>query len=199
MFDDAWWNTATDVFGLIFWRKNKDLWQKIWEKVGARAWAAGYIKAHLQFGLPGEKPDYKDIVELRYPDAKAYFDRHGLQFIEQTTETDKNQLHKDLMEGWGLGPKAFARKYKQNYSFSPKRLMNIYRTETHMSQRNAQTDGAIKAGMKTKTWLAVGDEATCPICGKLNGEKVPINAKYSNGEFVAHGHPRCRCQELYNK
>lgn len=197
MFDTAWWETSSNLFETIFRRKNRDLWDLIWRKVAARAWAAGYIKAHLAFGLPGEKPSYEDIVELRFPDAKAYFEQHGLEFVKSMTETDKDKLRADLIEGWGMGAKAFARKYKQNYSFSPKRLTAIYRTEVHLSQRTAQNLGAMKGGMRYKTWEATGDEAMCPICGKLNHEKVPINAKYSNGMYVAHGHPRCRCVELY--
>lgn len=197
--DESWWKTAIDVFNLLFTRKNKDLWKMLWDKVGARAWANGYIKAHLKFNLPGERPTLKDIKELRYPDAKKYFDKHGLEFVTQMTETDRNQLHSDLVEGWGLGPKAFARKYKQNYSFSPTRLTNIYRTEVHLGQTHAQMEGAVKAGMLYKTWYAMGDEARCPICGKLNGEKKPINQPYSNGEMVAHAHPRCRCVDLYTK
>jgi SPP1 gp7 family putative phage head morphogenesis protein len=197
VFNEDWFKVNQGIFSSIFYNKNKSLWKKIWDLIGARAWTAGYIQAHVKFGLQSDKPTLADVKELRFPSARKYFEEHGMSVIKDLTETDMNRLFGALVQNYGIGEKAFARKYKESYSFAPSRLKNIYRTETHMSQRFAQTTAAKEAGLQTKTWYAVGDEATCPICGELNGETVPINQPYSNGEYVAHGHPRCRCQELY--
>lgn len=199
MVDESWWARHNHAFDFLFSEKNKKLWKLVWDKIGAKAWTAGYIKAHLQFGLPGDRPSVEDVKELRFPDAKAYFVQHGLQFVTEMTETDKNRLYADLLSDFGVGEKAFARKYKNSYSFSKDRLKTIYRTEVHISQRSAQMAGAVEAGMGHKTWLATGDEAMCPICSQLKGEVRPINLPYSNGEMVAHAHPRCRCVDIFSE
>jgi SPP1 gp7 family putative phage head morphogenesis protein len=198
MFTDTWWKTNESALDTVFMEKNKSLWKQVWKLIGARAFAAGYLRAHAKFGLPGKPPSMKDILELRFPDAKKFFDKQGLKFVKEMTETDKGRLHLSLSQSFGIGAKRFAEKFKDDYIFSNARLQNIYRTEAHISNRHAQTEGAKDAGMKTKTWYATGDESMCPICGKLNGQTVPIDKPYSNGEMVAHAHPRCRCQELYH-
>lgn len=194
---DSWWRKYKKLFEDLFQKKNEKLWELIWNKVGALAWAKSYIRAHTKFGLPGKPPSYEDVKERRFPDAKTYFVDHGLQFVKEMTETDKKQLYNHLVSDFGVGEKEFARKYKDSYSFSESRLKTIYRTEIHLSQRNSQIAGAVTAGSTHKIWRAVGDEAVCPICRQFNDETRPINSPYSNGEMVAHAHPRCRCVDIF--
>jgi SPP1 gp7 family putative phage head morphogenesis protein len=197
MFSELWWMTNEVALRYLFSEKNKALWNKLWDIIGARAFTAGYVKSHVKFGLPGEAPKYEDIKSLRNPDAKSYFENRGLEFINDLTETDMTRLRAALASGKGLGEKKFAKIYAKDFSFSPERLKLIYTNEVHIGNRVAQTDAAMKAGKSTKTWIALGDEVTCPICGKMNGQTVSINSSYSNGEMVAHAHPRCRCIDIY--
>jgi SPP1 gp7 family putative phage head morphogenesis protein len=199
MFSMDWWKTNTEALSFIFMDKNRYLWRKVWELVGARAFAAGYIRAHVKFGLAGKPPKYADIKNLRFPDARKYFDKRGLEFVKDLTSTDMDRLKQALKEGKGLSADAFSEKYGKDYSFSPQRLKRIYVNETHLSNRVAQVEAASTAGMETKTWSATGDESMCPICGKMNGQTRRIDKAYSNGEMVAHAHPGCRCVDLYHK
>ena len=75
----------------------------------------------------------------------------------------------------------------------------IARTET-MSAANAGTaemwDQAVEEGLLTgneyKQWIATDDEKTCPECGELDGETVPLDEDFSIGDDPP-AHPNCRC------
>ena len=69
---DSWWQKYKKLFEDLFQKKNEKLWELIWNKVGALAWAKSYIRAHTKFGLPGKPPSYEDVKERRFPDAKTY-------------------------------------------------------------------------------------------------------------------------------
>lgn len=44
-----------------------------------------------------------------------------------------------------------------------------------------------------KIWRAHITGNTCEHCIAINGEKVPANQPFSNGDMVPHYHPNCRC------
>jgi hypothetical protein len=53
-------------------------------------------------------------------------------------------------------------------------------------------------GARTKTWVVSGLDNMCLACKEMDGETVPIDEPYSNGEMVAHLHPNCQCLQIIN-
>ncbi len=64
-----------------------------------------------------------------------------------------------------------------------------------------------------KTWNAIGDDKTCPICRAMDGLTIPVTESfqavapsasiseelsYTGGDIV-YAHPRCRCWVTYSE
>lgn len=80
------------------------------------------------------------------------------------------------------------------------RARTIARTELMFSENNGTFIGqsaAVQAGMTSaavyKEWITAEDEDVCPICGPLDGTRVPFSELFSTGQFTPPGHPNCRC------
>ena len=68
----------------------------------------------------------------------------------------------------------------------------IARTETHAAIQNTHMEVYEQAGFPTKIWVAVGDERTRDEHLEMDGEEVPLHAKFSNG-LETPSEPNCRC------
>jgi SPP1 gp7 family putative phage head morphogenesis protein len=84
------------------------------------------------------------------------------------------------------------------------RAQRVARTELAIAHnegtRAAVEDVASAGGFDgevSRVWRAQEDERMCPICGQLDGQTVPLNQPYSNGEMSPPGHPMCRCVEQF--
>ncbi len=85
------------------------------------------------------------------------------------------------------------------------RAQNIARTElafaynagAYGATKDAQEKGYI--GECVKVWVTADDERTCPICGALDGRKVPMDAPFSNGKLLPPAHPSCRCAVAFEE
>lgn len=128
--------------------------------------------------------------------AEGYFQKRGLEFVKQLTETDKQKLKRLLEKNWGVGEAEFSRRIKGTYLFSPERAKRIYRTETHLAHEAGAHMFAAQNGARYKMWLGNQSNA-CPTCSRLHGEIVPVDQPFSLGTMYAHAHPRCRCTTLY--
>ena len=170
---------------------NQRLWSVIWASGGLAAYQLGAKRVCKELGI-----DWSD-VPFR---GQEYYISHGRDLIEQLTETDLGHIRDLLEKNWGKGEKAFARQAEASQLASPARLKTIYRTEIHYSNEYAGLRQALDAGIKTRSWLAMGDERTCDICSALESEnqKIPISKPFSNGEMTAHAHPSCRCRAVYD-
>ena len=85
------------------------------------------------------------------------------------------------------------------------RAVMIARTEvieaenagTQASWDVAKSFGYLDANDKQEWIASVGSERTCPTCGELDGQKVPLNAPFvhPDGRTFTRppAHPRCRC------
>jgi len=170
---------------------NQKLWSTIWESGGSMAYLLGAKRVAKELGI-----EWTDIPFR----GQEYYISHGRDLAEQLTETDLGHIRDLLEKNWGKGEKAFARQAEASQLASPARLKTIYRTEIHYSNEYAGLHQALDAGIKTRSWLAMGDERTCDICSALESEnqRVPINRPFSNGEMTAQAHPSCRCRAVYD-
>lgn len=72
-------------------------------------------------------------------------------------------------------------------------------SESHYAEEQAVLIAAIVASQQTdlvpyKTWRVDPTSADmCIYCLSLDGETVPLNEPFSNGNMVPHDHPWCRC------
>lgn len=99
----------------------------------------------------------------------------------------------------GLSPQAAqdaAKRYADQ--LHRRRALVIARTETIAASNAGQQElwrQAVEAKQlkksQRKAWIATGDERTCPQCGPMDGQTVPVLESFSLGDPPAH--PLCRC------
>lgn len=80
------------------------------------------------------------------------------------------------------------------------RALLISRTETMRASNQGQllswgqaVEEGLLTGREQKTWIVTDDERLCPECEELDGETVPLDEDFSNGEDAPPAHVLCRC------
>jgi len=167
-------------------KKNTAIWKHLWEAVLASVYLSS-IQTRAAV-LPGTAPEL----------ARKYFEERGLELVKSLTKTDIEALKGDLLASWGLGKDAFIRAVQDSYLVSPARLESIFRSEYHITDLSGSMDYEASQGARTKTWVVSGLDNMCLACQEMDGETVPIDEPYSNGEMVAHLHPNCQCLQVIN-
>lgn len=80
-----------------------------------------------------------------------------------------------------------------------KRAASIAVTETTRAFAEGQLEAARQFQKEypdftiVKRWETNADDRVCDICGPLQGEEIPIEDTFSNGELAPPAHPNCRC------
>ena len=105
----------------------------------------------------------------------------------------------------GTGPKAERALARYVSQLRQERARNIARTETINAHaqgtlaawRNAADHGLIRPGAQKEWIAATASDRTCPICRKMDGQRVALSAPFTlpDGTPVEAptAHPSCRC------
>ncbi len=168
-------------------KKNQTVWEEVWESAVEQAF------------IHGEKAAAKSLKLKWVSDpsrAQRYFDTHGLQFIEDLTETDIGTVRQAIADNWGIGEKAFAKLDEALKSLGDEaRAKRVYRTEIHTAHEQAAKGQAEDLGAKWWVWVAVMDQRTRDTHWEVNGEIQPFGESFNNGTEPAE-EVNCRCRAL---
>jgi hypothetical protein len=183
--EEAWEEIELDLQEELA-KKNTAVWKHLWEEVLASLYLSS-IQTRTTV-LPS------NAHEL----ARKYFEKRGLELVKSLTRTDIEALKADLLANWGMGKDAFIKAVQDSYPVSTARLESIFRSEYHIADLSGSMDYEASQGARTKTWVVSGLDNMCLACQEMDGETVPIDVPYSNGEMVAHLHPNCQCLQIIN-
>ncbi|MBO7734890.1 MAG: minor capsid protein [Methanobrevibacter sp.] len=106
----------------------------------------------------------------------------------------KETLEKGILDCIERGAKSqeLTNTLVQRFGVSYNQAKRITTTELTHIQNQAAIDRYIDAGIGKYKFVAIGDEATCQICGSMNGMVYDmLDAKTSQN--VPPIHPNCRC------
>jgi len=170
--------------------KNGEVWTAVLDEYSLKEFKAGARKVAGMLKLSFPKWDWNEA-------AQEHFQKHGLQFVKNMSQTDLDSLRSHIQTDFGLNPRAFAARYADAYPCSEARLVRIKRVETHTASEAGSFRFAKDAGAETKTW-------NCTPRGKwprpshraIWGEVVQINEKFSNG-LIWPSDVNCRCYLTY--
>ncbi len=188
--DDLWKKIAAALVVYLA-SKNQRIWRVVWAAIAARAWLSGYTR-----GRSTEHPKLQDVIQLRHPEAKRYFETRGPEFVKTLTDTDLVRLKDQIVEGWDVSEEEFILRVRESYLCSDSRLMVIYRNEAHLADVAAVMRVAAGLGKKMKRWR-IRDSGACQACKDMDGEVACLGEEYSCGTMTAHLHPSCRCHDEY--
>jgi len=113
---------------------------------------------------------------------------------ENLNKTDLDRIQKEIRKK-PKDQRTFERRIDRSYLTAPSRLERIERSEGHVSGLVKEQRKARKEKFKFKIWR--NDANPCDMCKALEGQKRKINEPYSNGSYVAHAHPQCKCFDEY--
>ncbi len=166
--------------GLIDWANENTTLQKIYEPLWRRAYDAGAEGAKRLYGIRAvNRPELVSTAKL-----------HGGQRVQNVQITTKDRISKIVSDGLAHGDstQTMSRMILQETEIdNAARAKLIARQEATTSLTTGQYDMMRTAGATTKTWHhrpqkdpRDGKNGT-PNHVALNGETVPIDAKFSNG------------------
>jgi hypothetical protein len=92
--NDLWKKIAAALIVYLV-SKNQRIWRAVWAAIAAHAWLSGYTR-----GRATERPKLQDVIQLRHPEAKRYFETRGPEFVKTMTDTDLVRLKDQIVEGW---------------------------------------------------------------------------------------------------
>lgn len=170
--------------------KNENISQIVLNEYSLREFKAGAREVAKQLNIPFSKYDWND-------GAQEHFQKHGLELVNQMSQTDLDSLRDRIQYDFNLNPTDFAKKYAESYSCSPTRLARIKRTETHTESQAGGHNFAGLAECEFKQWMC-HPRAQWPRATHraVWYEVVKMDKPFSNG-LVWPSEPNCRCYLLY--
>lgn len=170
--------------------KNAAIWDIVLNEHALREFKAGAREVARQLNIPFSKHDWND-------GAQEHFEKHGLQFVTNMSQTDIDSLRERVQYDFNLNPKDFAEKFAGSYSCSPARLARIKRTETHTESQAGGWNFADQAECEFKQWMChPRDIWPRPTHRAIWYEIRRLNENFSNG-MMWPSDPNCRCYLLY--
>ncbi len=136
------------------------------------------------------------------PEAKDWFEGYVVKLADDVTETTKEKVTDILREAQrnGLSMDEAAGLIDASFDeISPGRARRIARTELGRASKGAAFFQAKRSGLAiTKTRRSMRDDRVRDEHRDIDGETVPVEARYSNSErFCGELSINCRCRDLY--
>jgi hypothetical protein len=173
---------------------NAELWDEVWSEVGKTAFQLGEKSAFETLRLKWKQDPTR---------AQRYFDKHGLDFVEELSETDIDWLRQAIATNWGIGEKPFGKLVEDRLG-SEYRGKLIYRQEIHTAHEKASMATAEDLGAKWSVWVAVMDQRTRDAHWESNGQIQPfgqpfklVDPKGEEYESEPGDEIACRCRALH--
>lgn len=130
----------------------------------------------------------------------SWLDKKTDVFLRTINETTFEKLKEEFAESLAAEETRdqLVGRIRDAYSDITKaRAVTIARTEVHAVTQYGTMQGYKQAGLSTKIWVAVLDEATRDSHVAVDGEEVPIDAAFSNG-LMFPGDPAGSAEEIIN-
>lgn len=146
------------------------------------------------------------IRAVTAPKLTDYLRQNGLRRVKGINETTRDKLAATLADGIEAG-ESTAQLVKRMQQHLPdiqaERAAAIATSEAHTSMQAGSFEQMRFGGIKTKTWITAGDEATRDSHRAQDGQTVPIDQPFRNG-LMYPGDPsgapgeiiNCRCDML---
>lgn len=136
--------------------------------------------ASESYKLVSDKP-YKFVLTS---EIESWLNNKASIFANQITDTTFEKLKNQFSQSFEAQEtrQELVSRIKNVYGdFDNTRAKMIARTEVHGATTKGTMEGYKQAGMKTKIWVAVMDDATRDSHAMTDGEEVPIDKNFSNG------------------
>jgi len=168
-----------------------------------------YINQLYDKGL--EQAELKfDMNFFKFPDRVQQLEKYTFENIKGMTDSIADSLRKEVQAGF-MNLESIDQvqeRIKKVMDVSRDRARMIARTEMNRAENMGHIDGARQTGLKlVKVWSAqrerinkTGNKVPCPICEALDGQKVPLDGKFTyNGKVfdIPPTHPNCACTVLF--
>lgn len=115
---------------------------------------------------------------------ESWLNEKSAIFAEQITSTTFEKLKKEFSQSFEAGEtrQELVSRVQNTYGdFDSTRAKTIARTEVHGATTKGTFEGYKQAGLTTKIWVSVMDDATRDSHVQVDGEEVPIDHVFSNG------------------
>ncbi len=200
-----------------FWKRVLEITQigsefvKIVRRYIEKTFKKGIEQGEEQVGVQiGFRPEFNHYVDQLtdeqvngyvLPDGKRWFGIKGLN--EELQRKLRGEIREALVKGESLRD-ITERINKLFDGFSKNRSMMIARTESTRILNQGMNTAYIQSGIPgRKEWVATLDNRTCPICARLNGQKVGLSEAFidpatGKGYWHPSAHPNCRCRIVFN-
>lgn len=150
-----------------------------------------------------ERPRFRMRFDVNSPEAIAWADRHAGELIDNISETTREAISNAVAEALETGDLQGMFDEILDAVGDEDRAELIARTESMTAVNEGQrqawrqaVDEGLLTGEEKRTWIATGDESTCPICSELDGMTADMDGEYPDpGGSGPPAHPRCRCTE----
>ena len=193
------------IGGLVNWPSEETAMEEIFKPLWKQTYDEGTRIAKQAYNIRGvDRPELLSQAKLR-----------GGQRVRHVTQTTKENISRIVANGIeaGIGREKMADEILQEYEIQTRsRARIIADQETVMTLETGHYDMMQKSGATTKTWHhrpqknpRDGSDGG-PNHVKMDGETVPIDARFSNGlrypcdpEGPARETIKCRCYVTYNR
>ena len=161
------------TLGLIDWPSEETALLNIFEPLWKESYDKGAGVSAKLYNLQGvQRPELISTAKLR-----------GGARVKGITETTQQSIARIVSAGLEHGDSraAIAKQIEQEMQTTASRARTIATQECNTSLLTGHYDMMRKAGAAWKTWHVANMSAARPSHKRLNGERVPIDAKFSNG------------------